>query len=149
MTWPITWSKSGANYGVSGTNARGNPWRVAVERPQAGTRAVQRVLALTRGGLATSGDYRNFFDHGGRRYSHTIDPATGAPVTHATASVTVLAPKAGVADALATALLALGAEAGMRLAESEGVAAYFVVRNPDGTFATEVSPAFAEALLSP
>ncbi len=66
-----------------GRNARGTPWKVAVERPAEGERAAYAVVEVDGVGVATSGDYRNFFEKDGRRYSHTIDPATGRPVTHA------------------------------------------------------------------
>lgn len=115
-----------------GHNGRGQPWRIAVERPDPGAREVQRVVELRGGGMATSGDYRNFFERDGKLYSHTIDPETGRPVTHGLASVTVLAPRTAHADALATAFLVLGPEAGLALAESLNVAALFILRTPDG-----------------
>jgi thiamine biosynthesis lipoprotein len=82
--------------------------------------------------MATSGDYRNFFEQGGKLYSHTIDPTTGRPVTHNLASVTVLAPRTEKADALATALLVLGPKAGPALAESLRIPALFIQRTPEG-----------------
>jgi thiamine biosynthesis lipoprotein len=115
-----------------GHNGRGQPWRIAVERPDPGVREVERVVELRGGAMATSGDYRNFFEQGGKLYSHTIDPTTGRPVTHDLASVTVLAPRTAKADALATALLVLGPKAGPALAESLGIPALFILRTPDG-----------------
>ncbi|MCB2264183.1 MAG: FAD:protein FMN transferase [Candidatus Thiosymbion ectosymbiont of Robbea hypermnestra] len=115
-----------------GHNGQGLPWRIAVERPDPGRRAVHRILALDNGALATSGDYRNFFEHENTRYSHAIDPVTGRPVTHGLASVTVLAPRAAQADALATAFLVLGPRAGFTLAESLDTPALFIVRTPEG-----------------
>jgi thiamine biosynthesis lipoprotein len=111
-----------------GGNAEGEPWRIAIERPDPGRRTVLRVVALTDLGMATSGDYRNFFELDGQSYSHTIDPATGRPVEHALASVTVLAERCAEADAWATALLVLGPELGMTLANDRGLAALFVER---------------------
>lgn len=125
-----------------GRNAEGEPWRIAIERPDAGRRAVLRVLALTDLGMATSGDYRNFFELDGERYSHTIDPATGRPVDHQLASVTVLAKRCAEADAWATALLVLGPERGMTLANDRGLIALFVERFGDELRVTE-STAFA------
>jgi thiamine biosynthesis lipoprotein len=83
----------------------------------------------------------------GRRYSHTIDPATGWPVTHHLASVSVLNPSAMQADAVATALMVLGPEAGYRMADREGLAAYFIFRTAQG-FMDKATPAFVHYLSS-
>jgi len=115
-----------------GYNGRGHPWHIAVERPDPEGRAVHRVLTLRSGAMATSGDYHNFFEQDGKHYSHTIDPKTGRPVTHRLASVTVLAPRTVRADALATAFLVLGPQAGFTLAESLRTPALFIVRTPEG-----------------
>jgi thiamine biosynthesis lipoprotein len=125
-----------------GRNAEGEPWRIAIERPDAGRRAVLRVVALTDRAMATSGDYRNFFELNGKRYSHTIDPATGRPVDHQLASVTVLAERCAEADAWATALLVLGPARGMTVANERGLIALFVERFGDELRVTE-STAFA------
>lgn len=120
---------------VRGTNASGQPWGIAIEAPTAGRRSAQRVLPLSSDAVSTSGDYRNFFEQGGRRYSHHIDPRTGESVAHRVASATVVLPTAGgsagsamSADGLATALVVLGEEAGPALADSLGLAAFFIVR---------------------
>lgn len=137
----------GGDIYASGTNVRGAAWRIGVERPEAGRRSVHQVVDATDVGLATSGDYRNYFQEDGVRYSHIIDATTGRPVTHTTASVTVVAESATLADAWATALLALGLERGMPVAERWGLAALFVSRDPTAaqhTFITEVSERFAE-----
>lgn len=133
----------GGELRVAGHNRRGERWTVAVEDPLAAGRQVHRVLNVTNTAVATSGDYRNFFEYEGERYSHTIDPRTGRPVSHDLVSVTVLDESAALADALATALLVLGPEAGGELAERTDVAAYFVVRSGDGVMARWTS-AFAE-----
>jgi thiamine biosynthesis lipoprotein len=121
---------------VRGLNAKGAPWGIAVEVPRADRRAVQRVLPLGEGSVSTSGDYRNFFEEGGRRYSHHIDPRTGESVTHRLASATVVLSggrdSAMTADGLATALVVLGEEAGPALAESLGLAVLFIVREGEG-----------------
>ena len=107
------------------------PWRVAVERPMAGSeRSIQLVLPLLNQSLATSGDYRNYYEEAGARISHTIDPRTREPIRHPLASVSVLHPEAVWADALATALNVLGPEAGYNLAVERGLAAFFIVRTP-------------------
>jgi len=115
-----------------GHNGQGLPWRIAVERPDPEGRTVHKILVLRSGAIATSGDYRNFFEQDGKRYSHTIDPKTGRPVTHRLASVTVLAPRTTRADALATAFLVLGPQAGFNLAESLQTPALFIIRTPEG-----------------
>ena len=116
----------GGEMRVSGVNPDGNPWRVAIEMPSLMPQ-VQRVIALHDGAVATSGDYRNYFERDGLRYSHTIDPRTGRPITHSLASVTVLAKTCAEADAWATALMVLGEEQGMALAEKLNLAVYMLV----------------------
>lgn len=115
-----------------GHNGSGQPWRIAIERPDRNKREVHKVVELRGGAMATSGDYRNFFELDGKLYSHSIDPRTGRPVSHNLASVTVLAPTAARADALATAFLVLGPKEGPDLAESLGAAALFILRTPNG-----------------
>ena len=121
----------GGELRMRGKNAHGEAWKIAVESPDSVGRTVQTVVQLTDAAVATSGDYRNFFEHDGRMYSHTIDPRSGYPVAHDAASVTVIADTAAYADAMATALLVMGAEAGIAYAEREGIAALFVVRDGD------------------
>ena len=131
----------GGELRVSGHNGTGQPWGVAIEQPRPGTRAVQRVMRLSAGAVATSGDYRNFYEIDGRRYSHEIDPATGRPVRHTLASVTVLAATAMQADALATAYMVLGPEASLRRAERDDVAVLLLLRDGEG-FREVGSPRF-------
>ena len=119
----------GGELRTRGHNAHGEDWRIAIERPVPGERAVHRVLRISGEAVATSGDYRNFFEVDGQRYSHTIDPRTGRPVTHTLASVTVVHASALAADALATALSVLGPQDGVELAEREGIAALFVTHH--------------------
>ncbi|WP_027896812.1 FAD:protein FMN transferase [Zestomonas thermotolerans] len=126
---------------VRGRKADGSPWRVAIEAPRDDRREAQRVLALDGYGLSTSGDYRNYFEVDGRRYSHTLDPRSGAPVAHDLASVTVVDRSALVADGLSTLLMVLGPQRGLAFAEEQGIAALFVRRGADG-FVTEASEAF-------
>jgi thiamine biosynthesis lipoprotein len=118
----------GGEMRLRGHNADNLDWAVAIEAPVESMRAAQTILRLTDRGVATSGDYRNYFEHEGTRYSHTIDARSGRPVSHALAAVTVIDPSAAFADGMATALLVLGPEAGPALAEKLGVAGYFLVR---------------------
>ncbi|MBK5930111.1 FAD:protein FMN transferase ApbE [Halochromatium salexigens] len=135
-----------------GVNGHGEPWRIAIERPDAGQRAVFQVVALRDLGMATSGDYRNFVEIDGQRYSHTIDPATGRPVGHRLASVTVLADDCMQADAWATALLVLGPERGLALAEQRGLAALFIEHAREAAdgdaFVTQATAAFGALSVS-
>ncbi len=137
----------GGEMRVRGSSARGGAWRVAVERPLSSQRSVQRILTLTDTGLATSGNYRNFFERNGKRYSHTIDPRTARPVAHALASVTVLHPSAMTADALATAFSVLGTAQGLALAERNDIAALFIDVNGE-VLSEAASTTFREKLPS-
>lgn len=119
----------GGELRVRGLNAAGEHWRIAIERPDELRRSIAQIIRISNIAVATSGDYRNFFEYAGRRYSHTIDPRTGRPVTHNLASVTVIAERAADADALATALMVLGPEAGPAFAERHRISAYFLIRN--------------------
>lgn len=121
----------GGEVKTRGLNARDEPWQIAVERPVATTRDVYAVIGLSGEAIATSGDYRNFFEVDGRRYSHTMNPRTGRPVEHDLASVTVVDSSAMEADAMATALLVMGPEKGMRLANERRIAALFLIRAGD------------------
>lgn len=133
----------GGELKARGRKANGAIWKVGIERPVPGERQVQRVVTLEGGAIASSGDYRNFFDSGGRRYSHTIDPRSGRPVEHTLASVSVISDSAMTADALSTALMVMGPEEGLALAESMGLPAVFLLRS-DGAIVERGTRAFLE-----
>ena len=122
----------GGELKVRGYNAEGLKWAIAVEEPSKTLRKPHSILRVTDTSVATSGDYRNFFDHDGKQYSHTIDARTGRPVSHGLAAVTVVSESAAYADAMATALLVLGPKEGLELAENLGLAGYFLVRGGQG-----------------
>lgn len=122
----------GGELRARGRKPDGSAWRVAIERPVAGRRAVYRVVELRDAAIATSGDYRNFFDAGGRRYSHSIDPRSGRPVAHELASVSVIASSTMTADALSTALMIMGPADGFDFAREHDLAAHFAVRSGAG-----------------
>jgi len=124
----------GGEVRTSGLNADGLVWRIGVERPQADRLGVWGAVELADAAMATSGDYRNYYEREGIRVSHTIDARTGRPVNHRLASVTVIHPSCMTADALATALSVLGPEEGRALVEREGLAALFLIRTADGGF---------------
>lgn len=134
----------GGEMRLSGASPRETPWRIAIERPEAAGRMAATGLDLTDIAIATSGDYRNFFEADGRRYSHTIDPRTGYPVAHGMVSVTVLHEQAVYADAWATALSVLGDQA-RAVALEQGLAVYFIHR-VDGELVHSHTPAFAPYL---
>jgi FAD:protein FMN transferase len=125
-----------------GQNAAGLPWQIAVERPDDLTRSIERVVPLADMALATSGDYRNYREIDGRRITHVIDPRTAEPIAHRLASVSVIDRHAVRADGLATALMVLGPDEGMALATRLNLAAFFIVRTPDGTLEERMTPEF-------
>ena len=122
----------GGEMRVAGYNSEARKWAVAIEAPSTSRRAPHSIIRVTDTAVATSGDYRNFFEHDGTSYSHTIDPRTGRPVLHRLAAVTVMHASSAFADAMATALLVLGPDDGPVLAEDLGLAAYFLVRGKSG-----------------
>lgn len=131
----------GGELRLKGLNIQNKPWRIAVEKPTPEKRMIQKVLPLTDISLATSGDYRNFFEAEGVRFSHTIDPRSGRPITHKLASITILSDTTMKADAFATALMVLGLEQGFQLAEKEKLAALFIIKTKDG-FIEKASSSF-------
>ncbi len=136
----------GGELRARGISPRRRPWRVGVERPGSEGPAVQTIISLLGSAVATSGNYRNYFESDGFRYSHIIDPRIGSPVEHDLASVTVVAPSTMQADALSTALMVMGPHAGLRLARRADIAALFIVR--DGAGFEEVrSPRFEQQAL--
>ncbi|MEE9551472.1 MAG: FAD:protein FMN transferase [Gammaproteobacteria bacterium] len=122
----------GGEVKAKGLNSNGVPWKIGVEKPLADKRLVQEIIKLDNIAMATSGDYRNYFEHDGIRYSHTIDPKAGRPITHNLVSVTVLHDSAMFADAMATALLVMGLEPGMLLAQQNNLAVLFIIKGKDG-----------------
>lgn len=123
------------------------PWVVGIERPVAGQRSIRTRLHLRDVAMATSGDYRNFFEHNGVRYSHTIDPANGYPIRHKLASVTVIDSSCKRADALATAIMVMGPNKGMKFAEQQKLAIFMLVKHNE-TYIEKHSTAFKPYLRS-
>ena len=137
----------GGELRARGSKPDGSVWRLAIEAPVAGTeRVAQSVINIGDGAVATSGDYRNYFEENGVRYSHTIDPRTARPITHRLASVTVIRPTCAEADALATALMVMGEEQGYNFALEQNITAFFISKNETG-FSTRWTPEF-EAYLN-
>lgn len=126
---------------AAGKKLDGSAWKIALEEPRGDEQVAQKIIAVDGYGLSTSGDYRNYFQQDGKRYSHTFDARTGAPVVHTLASVTVINPSALMADGLSTLLLILGPERGWDYAEKHDIGAFFVIRADTG-FVTRTNQAF-------
>jgi thiamine biosynthesis lipoprotein len=122
----------GGELRAQGLKPDGSPWRIAIETPSVNAGQVYQVLKVSDIAVATSGNYRNYYEQDGVRYSHTLDPSTLKPVTHHLASVTVIDASAARADALATALMVMGGEKGVTWATMHQVPAYFIMKKSNG-----------------
>lgn len=122
----------GGEMRLKGVKADNQPWKIAIEKPVTAERAVQRILLPGDMGVATSGDYRNYFEEEGVRYSHLLDPRTGKPITNRTVSVTVLHPSCMTADGYATALNVMTAQEALAFAEQHQLAVLIVAKTADG-----------------
>lgn len=134
---------------VSGKNAKGDDWHIGITKPTEDSLNVegemQTVLSITDHAMATSGNYRNFYYQGGRKYAHTIDPRTGYPVQHSLLSATVLAENCATADAYATSFMVLGVEGAKAvLARHPELMAYLIYTDEKGQLATWASPALSD-----
>lgn len=130
----------------SGKSLDGKLWRVGIEKPHI-LGGIQRVAKLDNQAIATSGDYRNYLVIDNQRFSHTIDPATLSPVYHKLALVSVIADKASTADALATALLAMGEIRAWEFVKLHDLAAYLVIRGQaDNQYQIKISDKFSRNL---
>ncbi len=122
----------GGEIQVRGMSPRGDAWRLAVERPTPVSRGqIFTAIEVKDIGVATSGDYRNFFEEEGRRFSHLIDPRTGYPIEHDLVSATVVHPSTMIADAWATALMVVGTKDALRLADVYELAVFLISREDD------------------
>lgn len=117
----------GGELRVQGEKPGDQQWTLAIERPVDGEN-VERIIHIGDNGIATSGDYRNYFESKGIRYSHTIDPKTGKPITHKLASVTVIYKDCMTADGYATAITVLGPKAGLAFAKKNKLAVFLLVK---------------------
>ena len=133
----------GGEISSKGRNAQGEPWRIAIEKPDR-SGIIQnsiRTIEISGQSVASSGGYRNYYEVNGIYYSHTIDPRNGKPVNHGLASVTVLADSAALADALATAFNVMGVEQATLIANDNNIPAYFLSKTADG-YSESYSTAF-------
>ncbi len=122
----------GGELRMQGYNAEQQAFTIAIEKPLSNGMTEYEAISLSNVAVATSGDYRNYYDHDGRRYSHAIDPRTGRPIDHSLTGVTVISASTAYADGMATALLVLGPDDGMALAEQLSLACYFLIRTDEG-----------------
>lgn len=122
----------GGEIRTRGHNSAGQVWRIAIEKPTVEQRVIQTVIQAKDMAMATSGDYRNYHEVDGIRYSHIIDPTTGKPIHHKVVSVTVLDKSSMTADGLATGLMVLGAQKGMDVANQHQIPVLMIVKTPDG-----------------
>ncbi len=117
----------GGELRASGSKADGSPWRVGVENPN--EKGIAIAVKLENKSIATSGDYLNYFEYKGKRFSHTINPKTEKPIVHNLASVSVVAKNCMLADAYATAIDVMGAGKGLAFAEKKGLPVYMILHN--------------------
>ena len=134
-----------------GTNLQGQPWRIAIDRPQAEGRTLQAVLPLNNQSVCTSGNYRKVTVVNGQKLSHTLDPSTGAPVTHSLLSATIMTPSAAYADAYATVCMVLGPDRGAAWVDSlqragKDVEALFIMDGEGEDYSFWVTPQLRNAL---
>lgn len=127
-----------------GERAQGGKWRIGIESPKELVRTYDKIAELSGQAMATSGDYRIFRMHDGKRYSHTIDPTTCKPVEHSLATACVVAPDCLTADAFATAVSVLGAEKGAKLCQQHSLELFTAERHdyPNSSIEEVVSTGF-------
>lgn len=142
----------GGEVRTAGHNSRGAAWHIGIVTPEDdpdGNNNNLQAIAMLDGtyGLATSGNYRNFYERNGRKYGHTINPATGYPAEQDVLSATVIAPTSIEADAYATALMVMGREEARKIAISHReIAYYFIYIDGNDSIRTEQSPSFDKFL---
>jgi len=131
----------GGEVRARGRGPRGTFWRAGIERPEHLGRDIECAVELQNSGLATSGNYRNFYVINGKRYAHIIDARTGHPVEHNLAAASVIATESAHAGILSTAMMALGPDDALALAKRENIAVLLLVRK-DSTFEERTTPGF-------
>lgn len=122
----------GGEMRIKGFKHTGELWHVAIEKPLSEQRAVHQVIIPKDNALATSGDYRKYFESNGQRFSHIIDPQSGRPINHKLVSVTVIHPSSMTADGLSTAMMLMGEEKALAFAEKNKLAAYLIIKTEHG-----------------
>lgn len=122
----------GGELRAKGFKQTGELWSVAIERPVSTERAVHQIIIPKDNAIATSGDYRKYFEENGQRFSHLIDPHTGKPIDHKLVSVTVIHPSSMTADGLSTAMIIMGPEKAFQFAQEQKIAAYLISKTENG-----------------
>jgi thiamine biosynthesis lipoprotein len=107
-------------------NSKYQNWVIGIENPNLKKKLIKEIINVSNKGVATSGDYKNYYKENGKQYSHIINPKTGKPIQHLTKSVTVVHDNAMTADGWATALLAMGSLKGLKLSEEQNIAVLFI-----------------------
>ncbi|PKP22232.1 MAG: thiamine biosynthesis protein ApbE [Bacteroidetes bacterium HGW-Bacteroidetes-21] len=141
----------GGEVRAKGINAKGQPWQVGIDKPVEGSdesnRELQAIVSVSDFSLATSGSYRKFVEKDGVKYSHTINPNSGYPSHHNLLSVTITAPECGEADAVATAIMAMGMDKGKEfMQENTQYEAYFIFSDEKGNYQTWMTKGFGKYL---
>jgi thiamine biosynthesis lipoprotein len=139
----------GGEMRARGRNAAGLPFRVGIEDADPEARRVRFAIGLEDLALASSGNYRNWFELDGQRYAHTIDPALGRPVRHRLLAASVLHPRCADADAWATALMVAGPDSAWALAGREGLEVALLIAGPGGEVEERLTAGFAARRLAP
>ncbi|MFW5721045.1 MAG: FAD:protein FMN transferase [Bacteroidota bacterium] len=139
----------GGEVKAKGVNQKQKPWRIGIDRPEDNNMIpgenLQAIISLSNKSLATSGNYRKFYEQDGIKYSHTINPKTGYPVTHSLLSATVVANDCMTADAYATAFMVMGFEKAYDLAEKlPGIEAYFIFSDENGRYSIKSTSAMEQ-----
>ncbi len=122
----------GGEMRLKGFKHTGELWHVAIEKPLTNERAVHQIIVPKDNAVATSGDYRIYFEADGQRFSHIIDPKTGKPINHKLVSVTVIHPSSMTADGLSTAMMVMGEEKALAFAEDNDLAVYIIAKTDHG-----------------
>ena len=137
-----------------GGKADGSDWTVGIERPaknKYSDQEIETAIALRNRSVVTSGNYRKYYEHDGVRYSHTIDPSTGRPVSHSLLSVSVVSSNAWYADAMATAFMVMGLDKSLQFIhdhpENSDIQAAFFIYDDHGTYCTHATPAFQSLII--
>ena len=141
----------GGEISTSGISEKRLPWKIGVTKPSddaaEGQGELQTVINVTDKSMATSGNYRNFYYKGGRRYAHTIDPKTGCPVQHNILSATVLADRCAKADAYATSFMVMGLEGAKIILERHPELMAYLIYDDHGKTAVWYSPSMQDKIL--
>ena len=135
------------------SNEKGKTWTIGISKPDedlmVSTTDLQAIIKLPDNALATSGNYRNFYEEDGKKYAHTIDPKTGYPVQHSLLSSTVLANDCMTADAFATAFMVLGIESGIEIARSiPEIEVFFIYADDQGNNQIYMSEGFEQYVVN-